>query len=42
MNNPMKIILGRDYHTNKKKFKGPMPKTSNYLVYKFLCNSSES
>ena len=42
VDNSVKVILGKDFVPNQKKFKGPMPKTQNYLVYKFLCNSDEN
>ena len=41
IDNPVRIILGKDFAPDQKKFKGPMPKTSNYLVYKFPCNESQ-
>ena len=27
VDNPVKVILGKDFVPNQKKFKGPMPKT---------------
>ena len=42
LDNPIRVTLGKDFVLNQKKFKGAMPKTTNFLVYEFLCNSDEN